>query len=401
MSKAIAVLLCAYLGLACNDEIELNACDIREASCRQDVFLAVARVRGTAWDPWLDLPPMRVITKDQYRAEIEAHNAARAKQPSGHDYFTPAYKRFALIDPDEAPDESTSFTVSFVAAYYDSFSDSVTIIDRGSEADNKRDTVVLAHELVHAAQQRDVGFGVISRWGQSSDNVNARGALIEGEAKLYENLVDLLLRKLPADHIDWAGYHAKWIHDERSKIAEDPSPWRRASSGFRYPLGSQYLTSAWLDGGPPGVRRALANHPTATRRLLGERNGPLDVPEAPWPCKTPPAPNGYKLIDATTLGAWGVYAFATRLTEEADAFHYGEQWVGDEFAVYANPDNQVAVIWRIRLQDPARVAALASGVEKFDKIKLEQALDGDRVSFAAADDPALWDDTDWMSCDPR
>jgi hypothetical protein len=391
---------CVVLCVACDQTMDLHFCDIRQADCREDIFLAVQNVRGTVWDTSFDRPPMRVISKDQYRSELDAQTAAAGKQPSRFDYFTPAYKRFALVDPEEASEGATDFAVEFYAAYYDNQSDNITIIDRGDDTKLPDDDNTLAHELTHAAQARDIGFGVIDSWGRTIDNVNAREALVEGEADLYANLVVLLALGRGAQEVDWNSYYAKGIADTREKIAEDPSPWRVARSGLRYVLGAQYLTSAYLKQGPLGVRRAFEHHPSSTRRVMGQLHGPLDTPETPWSCATPAPPSDYKLIVATTLGAWAVYAFATRFPGNDDdaAWAYGQQWAGDEFAIYANADNTVAVSWRIQLRDADGAAAFAQAAAGIEKITLLHAVDGTRISFAAADDLTVFADRDLSKC---
>ena len=399
MSPRLLIALSACALVACQDQLSLDACDIREASCQNDVFLAVQAVRGTGWDPWLEPPPMRVITRDQFRSEVEAATKARGDQPEAYDYFTPAYKLFGLYDPDEMPQAATDFTVSFVAAYYDDGSDTVTIIDRGGKTDLREDTTTLAHELVHAAQRRDVGFGTIATWGSTADNVNARYALVEGEATLYENLVDTLLRKLSAHDLQWDKYHADWIASARKQIAMDPAPWRLARSSLRYPLGSRLLTTVWLKAGPLGVRRALAAHPTTTRYLMDVHGSHIAEGKVPEPCKAPTPPEGYKVISTTTLGAWASYAFATRMLMESDAWNFGRDTRSDAFTIYANDDKQLAVVWQLQFRSEAVAGAFVEALAELpDNVHLSSAQDGDRVSLVAFSTPDAQPEFDWMSC---
>jgi hypothetical protein len=395
---ACALSACCLFG--CDDTFELEACDIRKASCQQDVFLAVQHVRGMAWDPWLDMPATRVISSDQYRAELETERRASSSAPADYDYFTPALKMLALFDPDEGADGSTEFAVSFFVAYYDSFSNSVTIIDRGENTDRRTDTRILAHELTHAAQRRDIATAGLNDWVRTTDDVNALGALVEGEARLYENLVGLLMRHLSGDDVDWDRYHADWIAEARDTAMQDASPMRFVSSELRYALGSRYATAAWREAGPLGVRRAMADHPTTTQAFMFPPSSKRAA-ELPWACKPPIAPTGYKSRVATSLGGWGTYAFATRLLPDAepDAWALGQAWQDDRITVYADGDKNIALVWQLQFRSEASAQAFASALSGLPAtVRVSSASDGDRVSLVAAQRPEDLDSDDWMSC---
>jgi hypothetical protein len=391
-----ALSACCLFG--CDDTFELAACDIRKASCQEDAFLAVQYVRGMAWDPWLDMPPVRVISSDQYRAELEAKR--RASASASYDYLTPALKLLAMYDPDEAPDANTEFSVSFFVAYYDRFSNSVTVIDRGDNTDRQADTRRLAHELTHAAQRRDIAITERYAWVRTTDDANALGAIVEGEARLYENLVDLLMRHMTADQADWDRYHADRIAQARDMATHDPSPMRLVSNELRYVLGSRYLTAAWREAGPLGVRRAIADHPTTTQAFMVPP-GDKRAPEPPWPCKPPMAPTNYESRVATSLGGWGTYAFATRMLPDAepDAWALGQAWQNDRITVFSDADNNIALLWQLQFSSEASAQAFASALAGLPAtVHVSSASDGDRVSLLAAQRTEDLDSDDWMTC---
>ena len=399
MIRTCSLLLCACLWAGCQVGPSLEACDIRDDSCRQDIVLAVQYVRGTGWDPWIDPPPMRVITKDQYRAEIEASQKPSSQQPDSYDYYTPAYKLFAMFDPDEAMDAATSFTVSFVAAYYDGSTDTITVIDRGGDTNLQADTATLAHELVHAAQQRDIGFQTIYSWSRTIDNGNAVGSLVEGEARLYENLIYAMMNKLTPEDIDWARYHDDWVAGTRKSIAKDASPWRLARSVLRYPLGSRYLTTAWLDGGPLAVRRAWADHPTATRRLMAARGSSIDVPDEELPCAAPETPADFKGIVSTSLGAWAVYAFGTRIASEPEAWDFGTARVADRFTIFAADDKRLAVVWQLQFDSEEHASNFTNALAQLpDKVHVKSGRDGRSVNLYSASDFEAVPEFAWDGC---
>lgn len=397
--RTFAAISC-LAALGCGEAGSLEPCDIRQSACQRDVFLTVQEVRGSLWDPWLHMPPMRVISSERYRAELEAQRARSLAGERPYDYLTPALKLLHMIDPEEPADGQTVFTVGFVAAYYDSLDRSITIVDHGQSQDLRRDTRTLAHELVHAAQERDVGFATFDSWIDSLDSANAVGSLIEGEAMLYENVVDAKLRGLDVDHIGWTKYHADWIADTRSKIVADPSPYRLASSGLRYPLGSAYLTSAFVEGAQLGVRRALASHPGSTAQLIAGRNTPADRPPASWSCAYPAAPEGYQSVRADELGAYSLYALLTRLLpdDDARAWSLAGAWNGDRFLIYADADKQLGVVWLLRFRSEADAAALQEALAASPLGEAVQSeLHGDRLHLFVASGELPGFDA-WRAC---
>ncbi|MET0386982.1 MAG: hypothetical protein ABW321_13535 [Polyangiales bacterium] len=381
-----SLLLMATAAVGCGGENELETCDIREAACQREVFLAVQDVRGATWDPWLELPPMRVITRDDYRRELEPALRWQAMMEPSFDYQTEALKLLRLIDPNEEPNGETEFMISFVAAFYDSAQRSVTIIDRGSDTNRREDVRTLAHELVHAAQERDVGFGRIYADAVTRDNIDAISSLLEGEATLYANLVDAKQAGLDSENLGWRDYHTGWIEGIRQDIAKDVSPYRLASTGLRYPLGSRYLTSAWLEGGPLAVRRVLDARVTNTQRLLAGRGDAQDRPLTRWECARPDPPEGQELVLSDSLGAYAVFAFATRVFgEDAAGWELAGEANGDRITVFGGADEEVSVVWSLRFRSAEQAAELEAAIAASPLIDaFQRVLEGDTLHVLAS-----------------
>jgi hypothetical protein len=332
---------------ACSAQIaHFEPCDIRDSDCQSTVFEAVQGARNAAWDPWLDMPPIRVISKSSYFQELEQDRQAAQQDTTDVDYYTPAYKAFHLFAPNEDEAGSIQFTVDNTVAYYNSSTKSVTIIDRDL-SDLKVGTRTLAHELVHAAQDRDVSFDVLDAWSQDANTSQARGAIVEGEAVLYANVVGLAVNDTGRVGMpDFASYHAQWIAQTRTDVASSKSPLREARLSLRYPLGSMYMTRAWLQGGALGVRRAIAAHPTSSLAFMLD---PASGTQAPAPALTcvPAAPPGMRQVGHTVLGAWSLYAFLTRLTDEPTAWMLAQAWTNDAFVIYSDDAGHLAVVWQL------------------------------------------------------
>ena len=344
---------------ACGGDTSLATCDIRESSCQYEVFLAVQDVRGSIWDPWIEPPPMDVISEAEYRAQVAAERE-RARQETGVDYLVEGLKLLRMIDPTETPDEETDFMVESVAAYYDANTHHVTIIDRGEDEDQAADVVTLAHELVHAAQDRDVGFRRLYRDVASTDNTLALSAMLEGEAVMYQTLLDAKQLDIPKTLIDWR-FLGAWAGDVRARVFKHESPYRVATTELLYPLGGAYNAAAYVAGGPLELRRSYDPPPLSAARFMAGRGSPEDVPALPWSCGLVAAPPQYELVLGDELGALALYAFATRIAlSELVAWERSRMWTGDRFYVYRQPDDAdaLAVVWLVRCADAQAAAAL-------------------------------------------
>jgi hypothetical protein len=400
--KAIKSLALMMLLCACAGDIALDPCDIRKSSCQFDVFMAVQDVRGSLWDPWLEPPPMHVISEQQYRDQVIAERE-QAMQNEGTDYLTPALKLLHMIDPNEAPNAATEFMVASVAAYYDAVTHNVTIIDRGETADHRLGVQTLAHELVHAAQDRDIGFGRLYQRASTLDNLNALSALLEGEATVYGLLVDAKQLDIPKTAINWR-ILADWASDLRSGVFQHPSPYRPANTELAYPLGGLYMSAAYVTGGPLELRRVYDDPPLSAARFMAGRGKPGDVAAPAWGCGVTREPQGMELQLADELGPLSVYAFATRVSvTETQAWDRASLWTGDRFYVYADPEKpaDIVLVWRMRFANTASAVNFeAAFLQAPWAGAIQRVVQGDTLILTTSASPleSLYDD--WMRCEP-
>ncbi|HET8933016.1 MAG TPA: hypothetical protein VFN67_06245 [Polyangiales bacterium] len=386
---------------ACAGDIALEPCDIRTSSCQRDVFMAVQDVRGSLWDPWLEPPPMHVISEQQYRAQVIAQHE-QAAENAGVDYLTSALKLLHMIDPNEAPDAATEFKVSSVAAYYDGLTHNVTIIDRGETADHRLGVQTLAHELVHAAQDRDVGFGRLYQNAFTLDHVNALSALLEGEATMYGLLIDAKQLDIPKTAINWRVL-ADWAVDLRNEVFMHPSPFRPANTELAYPLGGLYMSSAYVAGGPLEVRRVYDDVPLSAARFMAGRGKPGDVAAPAWPCGVTRAPLGMQLQLGDELGPLSVFAFGTNIFSiESQAWDRANAWTGDRFYVYASSERpeEIVLVWRMRFINAATAQSFETALSQAPWTgAIQRLVQGDAlvltVSSGALDTPY----DDWTRCE--
>jgi hypothetical protein len=400
INKGLYALL--FLLAACSGDSALSPCDIRDSTCRLDVFLAVQDVRGSLWDPWIEPPPMDVISEAEYRAQVIAERE-RARQQTGIDYFTEALKLLRMIDPAETPSDETDFMVESVAAYYDANAHHVTIIDRGEGEDQAEDVGTLAHELVHAAQDRDVGFGRLYRDVVSSDNALAMSALLEGEAVLYQYLIDAKQRDVPKTLIDWRIIDG-WALDVRTRVFKHVSPYRLASTELLYPLGGAYNASAYKVGGPLELRRTYDPPPLSASRFIAGRGSLDDVAPPPWTCGLIDPPPEHEFVLGDELGALALYSFATRIAfAEPAAWERARSWTGDRFYVYRKPDDAgaLAVVWLVRFTDNQGAIALHNMLKAVAWPQpLEAIVRGDTLHLFATRGPMDMPYAGFMQCNP-
>ena len=365
MNAACTAVLIGCLMAGCGAEGDLAPCNIATKSCQEDVFYADMRLRGAAFDPFDGVPPIRTITLAQYQSELLAKRpkAKATVKATGKPKIKPwdeALRLLGLIKPSTSvASASIEDAVSNVAAFYSGATRSVTVIDRGGDRNDYADTKLLAHELVHAFQDDELGdFGVLT-----TDSSFAARALTEGEATLYEELAGAEMDGVVPQDVDWGAHYGRWVKGLRSSLPKQKSTFY-AVNWFVYPLGAGMLTRAWLDGGPAGVRNVMAAFPARTLDFVANHEA-FTPPSSPkLRCRVVAPGEGFKGVGADSFGALQFYAFlaAARLPE-ADAWAHAEKWRDDTLWVYFDDAAQAVVVyWRVRLSSKAQATAVVDAI---------------------------------------
>lgn len=396
--SVLAIGLCVLA--ACGGDTKLETCNISEASCQYEVFLAVQDVRGSLWDPWIEPPRMDVISEAQYRAQVIAARE-RALQQTGRDWFSEGLKLLRMIDPDETPEEEVNQKVEIVAAFYSALVHRVTIIEREEIQNPAQGVQTLAHELVHAAQDRDVGLSLLDQYVASTDNQLALSALVEGEAVTYEYLVSGKQLDVPKTFIDWRIFEG-WLIEIRRRAFDDPSPYRVATTELLYPLGGTYVAAAYAEGGPLEVRKVYDPPPLSAARFMAGRKSPGDVAPPPWTCLQINPPSGYELVIGDELGGLGLFAFATRFSPiEILAWDSASAWTGDRFYVFRKPgdDDALVVVWLVRFASPQAAAAAQTALDGVAWPRpLQSFVQGDTLHVLVSRSELDMPYEAWMGC---
>ena len=112
-----------------------------------------------------------------------------------------------------------------IAAAYLTETESVVIIDRGDPLDSQPAVATLAHELVHALQDREIGLeDFYDSVRPSLDGTLAARALVEGEATHYDLVVYAALDGAGPSAINWAGYYTNYQLEMLLNGYEDEAP---------------------------------------------------------------------------------------------------------------------------------------------------------------------------------
>jgi hypothetical protein len=383
------LLLGALLGCGGSDTLE--PCGITERACQEAVYYGVLRLRGDGWDPFRGLPPIRTISLEQFRSELvgseeEPPPDEAAAEP---DPWSTALQILGLVTlSSSAAQASVESQVSNVAAFYEPATGKVTVIDRGQQRNDTSDTILLAHELVHAFQDKELSGGNADL---DTDGDFAVRALIEGEAVLYEHLAAVELLGRSATRPNWAGYYGDWVQGLRESMPSQRSPFF-AAAWFVYPLGGDLMTDAWLRGGNAAVRRLGSSHPLhSAQYMAAATHGTLGsgYDRAPR-CRPARSVADFELWGADRFGAIQLYAFLARAgIEEAAAWRLSLGWRDDRLEVYfdeAPDDPHTLVIWRVSMVDAQTAEEAAALLAALETQLTVEAIDGD-LQIAGSDLP--------------
>ena len=363
----------------CSRQRELQACRIAERSCQEDVYYAVVRLRGDGWDPFEGVPPIRTITADAYRDELTPDEVPEPPEPGAEPEPPPvepwdvALRWLGLVKPTStAPEAAIDNSVNNVAAYYAPDEQSVTVIahDGDDLVDNRWDTVLLVHELVHAFQDNEVSAAPA---GLTTDGGFAGTALIEGEARLYQDLARAEIDGVAALNWDW--------HAEVTGSVE----WRRAQlpgSGatfydvkwHAYDLGTDVLMDGWLRGGNAAVRALADTFPQSAVELMARYERVELDRAARLDCRVEPPEQSFELAGHDRFGAMQLYGFLTAAGgHEPDAWRTALDWRDDLLWLYFDEQSeQVALSWRIRLASVAAADAVVALAGQVPMLRAER-----------------------------
>ena len=367
-------LFAASAGLACSQP-SVSTCDITQRSCQQDVYYKMLSLRGDAIDPFDGLPPVTIISENDYRNILEKNQADQAKSgPNPWDkallllHFTSDTS--ATVDGGAGADGGTGNStiddqVAHVYAYYDSSTRTVTVISHPSQTgsdDRQQAMITLAHEFVHSLQDREINLTKSDHPANfaSSDDYYACDSMIEGDARFYEYRFenDLLHLGYPqTDMVGMPNYELNYIYTHFDQAG---APYFAAEL-LVYGLGAKYLATAYDSAGNAGVRHAYAKAPNHMVGFLVGDDGRVPPVSNGDVCSAPVA---MALAPSDATMSWdqfGALLFYTFLrgwnVDHGTAFATAQTWTGDFLRVQASSDYTTsAAAWRIEFSAPPPAA---------------------------------------------
>jgi hypothetical protein len=360
-----------------------EGCSIASAHCQQQIFAATACVRG---QPDATLPPVRMITRDEYAAEL------RVDAPAEDDFGTRVWGTglglFGLVPREQSLQASDiEQQVASIAAFYRRDQKNVTIISDTS-LDPTRAALTLSHEFVHALQDQREGLQAFYDVHATSSDANlALKCITEGEAVLLSNLTSLHLRGIDLGDTDFDRYFQNWLTDKLEEVGEAKAP-LLASRLLVYPLGGAGMWRAFEAGGLSALGQFYVE-PAHTLQSWADGLDGVREPQA-LDCAEPSPPPGLALRFFDRHGYAGLLSLYVGLgggVREPEA----RSWRSDAFALYSDPtevSEAVAVAWRQRLASEADAAQLAEFVAASGQ-SIETHVQGQEVLLIAATDAEL------------
>jgi len=343
--------------IACNPPTA-EICDITRRSCQESIYQHLLSLRGDGFGPFDELPPVTIITEDEFRQQL-LRDEAEANPSGDPNPFDKALDLLHFTDS-KAGGGAGSSTIddqaTHVYAFYDPVRKAVTIVSHPTRtADDPSTPVIsLAHELVHFLQDRQLDL----RWedAEDSDSYLAYDAIIEGDATFYELLFANDLLHLKYDQTDIASLVQRILSYNYAHFEENGTP-LFAAMLLVYPLGGIYEANLYQGGGNAAVRHGYAKAPRRTVGLLLGSDGkappvgPGVQNQAPAVCSLPI--NG-DTAGADQFGALLLYTFLRGWNVDHDvAYATARTWTGDFLRVQASPDlATTAVAWRIEVSTP-------------------------------------------------
>lgn len=371
-----------------------TACDVRKAQCQREVFRATACERG---QKSATLPPVRVISRDVLRGEVEAQ-LAKYEPNRDERVWDRASRLLGFLPPEQnSGGASAEFLIEGVAAFYAPSTRSITVVEEAVDG-HEDATFVLSHEYIHALQdQRDPFDDLYAVYVSHSDNAAAIEALIEGEATLLANFVMGRLWGVEPEQIPLTEYFDDMLLGSLMEVAASSAPLLSAFEILPYSVGGQGLWRDYQRGGLRAIE-GLYKGPYETMAQWFE---PAHVVEEPS-CYAPEAPANHEPVFGDQLGLSGLLALevVTGRSQLSQLLASPIVWRSDYFVAYATKEDDpkdVALSWRIVLRDEASASALAQDLTDAQLRNVQVSAQGSEVRIAAAEDLQLL--TSWNGLD--
>lgn len=389
------------------EQFSYRTCDIRQSACQRELYGLMACLRGEEEVAAAGAPPVSVMTEDEAAARLmEGDSSSSAGADADFAAEVRGLELLGLLEPGliGAADDVLGVTLTSVAAYYKPSSKEVVVIDRGESLSGLSSNGTLAHEFVHALQDRrhDLGsFGADP--ALSSDQSLALRAVVEGEATLYELFMTIAYRGAHLDEVDYAGAFEAMTGFGEELSMNMGSPILSAGSVFPYTYGARFMGEHWLAGRALELNAMYAQPPGSSLEVMfAEPSAGVPVLEA---FDILPAPlDHHRFVTDDVAGAWVMFSRLLELSgsmdQAASLRAVATRWRGDHFWLYRSQDDELptsAAIWWTSWADEAAAAAFRDALRGFEPPGAVLDVDavGSRTRLVVTERPEEL--ADWIS----
>lgn len=344
-------------------------------------LIAVAEeVRGLEF---IDPPNINVVTTDEL-ARLVREDVEESLEDV--DVDEALYDLLGLVEPDTSlTDLYSSVLGEQVAGFYDPDTKQLVVPMR-EDTFSPLERTTIVHELTHALTDQHFDFG--SHYEKlfdedRFDEAAAYQALIEGDAVASE------LRYLFTLDADAQRQVIEESFDVESTALESAPRFIQESLIFPYVQGQMFVEEISA-GSSEAVDEAYADPPLSSEQIITPSDFESDVPvDIELPELTV---DGYDLEYASVWGELGFQLMFNQVLGGND--DASEGWGGDRYAVFFDGENAAMVLEYVgdasgdASEMMAALVDYAGEVIQPDEFS-EVWLEGDRVWFVAADDPAV------------
>ncbi len=346
----------------------------------------LAALRGTP--PGGAPPPIVIRTREQRRQYVTAE-FARKYSPARLEAERRAMVAWGLVPPEF---DLAGFLVDLLAeqaaAYYDPVGKRM-ILANWLTPDLQADA--LAHELVHALQDRAVGLDrFLAVVPGRSDAGLARQALVEGEAValVFERTLRRQGRAL-AGEADVEDLRRAIETSATGPVLARAPRFVRAMLTFPYARGVGFVHALVRERAWPAVPAAYRDPPRSTAailhptRYLAHRDAPERIT---LPDLGPLLPPGAQALLEDDLGEFGLGEVLAQGVDPADAAAIAAAWRGDRYALWDVPGSGPALIAVSAWADEAAASAFCRAYARIRPAKHGRrpaAPEDDRAGWAA------------------
>ena len=321
----------------------------------------------------------------QSREEFEASNEVVGLTPEDPSVLKDLCLILDLCDEThDLAQTILDLTSGGVLGYYKPKDDSLTLVTDSEGADPLA-WLTYAHEYTHALQDVEFDLSALERMAISFESSKGIAALVEGDAKLVENLfyetLPLEQQAMVQDALDRA------IEEFADSVQGAPRIITEIF-GWEHVAGAQLVFRLYLSGGFGAIDRAFASPPRSTEQVLHPEK--YLASEEPVAVDRPPVGEalgaGWIERDSGVLGELRTKVYLDTFLGSDAAARATAGWGGDRYVLLKNGDGGLLIAVRFLWDTPTDAQEFFSAYQDFAAIKGQ----GQWQVYEQTDDLVVW-----------